>query len=52
MLRIHVVTLFPEVFRAAWGTSILARAGEAGLVEYRVTQLRDYAHDRHRTVDD
>ncbi len=52
MLRINVVTLFPEVFRAAWGTSILARAREAGLVEYHVTQLRDYAHDRHRTVDD
>ena len=52
MLRINVVTLFPEIFRAAWATSILARAAEAGLVEYHVTQLRDYAHDRHHTVDD
>jgi tRNA (guanine37-N1)-methyltransferase len=52
VLRINVVTLFPEVFRVAWGASILARAREAGLVEYRVTQLRDYAHDRHQTVDD
>ena len=52
MLRINVVTLFPEIFRVAWGTSILGRAREAGLVEYHVTQLRDYAHDRHQTVDD
>ena len=52
MLRINVVSLFPEIFRAAWATSILARAAEAGLVEYHVTQLRDYAHDRHHTVDD
>jgi tRNA (guanine37-N1)-methyltransferase len=52
VLRINVVTLFPEIFRAAWGTSILARARGAGLVEYHVTQLRDYAHDRHQTVDD
>jgi tRNA (guanine37-N1)-methyltransferase len=52
VLRINVVTLFPEVFRVAWGASILARARDAGLVEYHVTQLRDYAHDRHQTVDD
>jgi len=52
VLRINVVTLFPDVFQVAWGTSILARAREAGLVEYHVTQLRGYAHDRHQTVDD
>jgi tRNA (guanine37-N1)-methyltransferase len=52
VLRINVVTLFPDIFRVAWGTSILARAREAGLVEYHVTQLRDYTHDRHQTVDD
>jgi tRNA (guanine37-N1)-methyltransferase len=52
MLRINVVTLFPEWFEKPLGTSILGRARTAGLVEYRVTQLRDYTHDRHQTVDD
>ncbi|MBI2536534.1 MAG: tRNA (guanosine(37)-N1)-methyltransferase TrmD, partial [Gemmatimonadetes bacterium] len=52
MLRINVVTLFPEVFRVPFGTSILGRAQERGLVQYRVVQLRDYARDRHQTVDD
>ena len=52
MLRINVVTLFPEVFRVPFSTSILGRAQERGLVQYRVVQLRDYAHDRHQTVDD
>lgn len=52
MLRINVVTLFPEIFRAPFATSVLGRAAQAGLVQYRVVQLRDYTHDRHRTVDD
>jgi tRNA (guanine37-N1)-methyltransferase len=52
VLRINVVTLFPELFGAALGTSIMGRAAESGLVEYRVVNLRDYTHDRHRTVDD
>jgi tRNA (guanine37-N1)-methyltransferase len=52
MLRINVVTIFPEFFAAPLGLSIPARAKEAGSVEYRVVDLRDYTHDRHRTVDD
>lgn len=52
MLKINVITLFPEVFRVPLETSVLGRAARAGLVEYRLVQLRDYAHDRHRTVDD
>src|SRR5213596_4034312 len=52
MLRINVVTLFPEWFTAPLGSSILGRAAAAGLVKYRVVQLRDYTHDRHHTVDD
>jgi tRNA (guanine37-N1)-methyltransferase len=52
MLTINVVTLFPEVFHAALGVSIVGRAAEQGRVRYRVVQLRDYTHDRHRTVDD
>jgi tRNA (guanine37-N1)-methyltransferase len=52
MLRVNVVTIFPEFFAAPLGLSIPARAREAGSVEYRVVDLRDYTHDRHRTVDD
>jgi tRNA (guanine37-N1)-methyltransferase len=51
-LRINVVTIFPEFFRAPLALSIPSRAQEAGLVEYRIIDLRDFAHDRHRTVDD
>src|SRR6266487_593676 len=52
MLRITVVTLFPDWFAAPLDSSILGRAQAAGLVEYRVVQLRDYTHDKHHTVDD
>ena len=52
MLGINVVTLFPEWFAAPLGSSILGRAAKAGLVRYRVVQLRDYTHDKHHTVDD
>ncbi len=52
MLRINVVTLFPDWFTAPLASSILGRATTAGLVQYRVVQLRDYTHDKHHTVDD
>src|SRR5947207_1427860 len=52
MLTINVVTLFPEVFDASLRVSILGRAATQGLVHYRVVQLREYTHDRHKTVDD
>lgn len=52
MIRVNIVTIFPEFFAAPLAASIPGRAARAGLVEYRVTDLRDYAHDRHRTVDD
>jgi len=52
MLTINVVTLFPEVFTTALASSIPGRAAERGLVRYRIVQLRDYTHDRHKSVDD
>ena len=52
MLRVNVVTIFPEFFRATLAISIPARAAAAGAVEYRIIDLRDHTHDRHRTVDD
>ncbi len=51
-LRIDVLTLFPELFGPFLRTSVVGRAVEAGLVEVAVHDLRDWAHDRHRTVDD
>jgi tRNA (guanine37-N1)-methyltransferase len=50
-VRINVVTIFPEFF-APLSLSIPARAAAAGLVAYRIIDLRDHTHDRHRTVDD
>jgi tRNA (guanine37-N1)-methyltransferase len=51
-MQINVVTLFPEVIAPYLGASIPGRAAAAGKVRYQLIQLRDYAHDRHRTVDD
>jgi tRNA (guanine37-N1)-methyltransferase len=51
-VRINVVTIFPDFFEAPLGTSIPGRAETAGVVQYRVVDLRDFTRDRHRTVDD
>ncbi len=51
-LRIDVLTLFPEMFAPILGTSIPKRAAEKGLVEYHLTNIRDFATDNHKSVDD
>src|SRR3989440_8442936 len=51
-MKIDVLTLFPGMFAGPLDESIIKRAREAGLLELRVHNLRDYAHDRHKTVDD
>jgi len=51
-VKINVVTIFPEFFSAPLALSIPARAAAAGQVTYQVVDLRDYTHDRHRSVDD
>ena len=51
-MRIDIITIFPEFFAAPLGLSIPARAAAAGSVTYNVVDLRDFTHDRHRTVDD
>src|SRR6201986_1264570 len=51
-LRIDILTLFPEMFAPILGTSIPKRAAEKGLVEYHLTQIRDFATDPHKSVDD
>lgn len=52
MLTINVVTIFPQFFAEPLALSIPARAAAAGGVRYRMLDLRDFTHDRHRSVDD
>jgi len=51
-IEIKVLTLFPDMIRNVLGTSILGRAEKQGQVGYTVVDIRDYAVDKHRTVDD
>ncbi len=51
-LRINVVTIFPDFFAGPLGLSIPSRAAAAGSVSYNIVDLRDFTHDKHRTVDD
>ena len=51
-MRIDVVTLFPEMFEPVLGASIVGRARARGLLELGTVNPRDFASDRHRTVDD
>jgi tRNA (guanine37-N1)-methyltransferase len=52
MFRASVLTLYPEMFPGALGLSLAGRALEAGTWVLDATQIRDFAADRHRTVDD
>lgn len=52
MLTVNIITIFPDYFTGPLALSIPARAAAAGSVTYRVIDLRDFTHDRHRTVDD
>ena len=51
-MQIDIVTIFPDFFRGPLDYGIIRRAQEAGLVKIAVHDLRAFAHDRHRTVDD
>jgi tRNA (guanine37-N1)-methyltransferase len=51
-MRIDVLTLFPEMFESPLGYSIVKRAQEQGLVEIALTNIRDFATDSYRKVDD
>lgn len=50
-MRIDVVTIFPEFF-SVLDVSLIGKARATGLIDIRVHDLRDFTHDRHRTVDD
>ena len=51
-IRFDVLTIFPAMFDSPFEQSILARARAAGLIDVQTHDLREWAHDRHRTVDD
>ncbi len=51
-IHFHFVTLFPQTIETWLTTSIMGRAARAGLFDYSLIQLRDYAHNKHRSVDD
>ena len=51
-MRIDILTLFPEMFQGPLDASIVARAREQGLVEIALHNIRDWAFDKHRRVDD
>lgn len=51
-MKIDVITVFPEVIEAGSGYSIVKRAQDKGILDVGVHNLRDYAHDRHRSTDD
>jgi tRNA (guanine37-N1)-methyltransferase len=51
-MKIAVLSLFPEILRGFFETSIMARAVERGLLSYELVNVRDYATDKHRKCDD
>jgi tRNA (guanine37-N1)-methyltransferase len=51
-MRINIITIFPGFFREALALGIPGRAARAGLVTYNPVDLRDFTHDKHRSVDD
>ena len=51
-MTFHVLTIFPEFFTGPFAHGVVKRAADAGLVEIRIHNLRDWTSDRHKTVDD
>src|ERR1700757_2000418 len=51
-MRFDLITIFPEFFTGPLEHGIVRRAREAGLIDVRVQDLREFTKDRHRTVDD
>ncbi len=51
-MKIDILTLFPEMFSPVTEESILGRAGENGILDIRLTNIRDYSRDKHKKADD
>jgi tRNA (guanine37-N1)-methyltransferase len=48
----HILTIFPEFFAGPFDFGVVKRAKDTGLLDIRIHNLRDWTHDRHKTVDD
>jgi tRNA (guanine37-N1)-methyltransferase len=48
----RILTIFPDFFQGPLQYGVVAKAAEAGLIQIHIHDLRDWTHDRHRTVDD
>ena len=51
-MHFHLLTIFPDFFQGPFEHGVVAKAAEAGLIEIHIHDLRNWTHDRHRTVDD
>ncbi len=51
-MTFHILTIFPDFFQGPFQYGVVAKASEAGLIDIRLHDLRDWTHDKHRTVDD
>jgi tRNA (guanine37-N1)-methyltransferase len=51
-MRIDIFTIFPEIFASPLNSGILKRATDHGLLNVNLHNIRDYAHDKHHSVDD
>ena len=51
-MTFHVLTIFPEFFQGPFAHGVVKRAQDAHLLDIRIHNLRDWTHDRHKTVDD
>src|SRR5271168_600269 len=51
-MQFEILTIFPEMFRGFFDFGVVSRAQKTGLIEIGVRDLREFTHDRHRTVDD
>ena len=52
MIKFDVLTLFPDMFRAVLGDSIINRAAEKGLIKLNFIDIRDFTKNKHKKVDD
>lgn len=52
LMQVTILTLFPEYFVGPIGTSIMSRAQNKGLVDFKIVNIRDFATDKHHTTDD
>ncbi len=51
-MRFHVLTVFPRMFDSPFAEGIVNRARDRGLIDIKLYDIRDYTHDKHRSVDD